>query len=139
MSFDIFLICFRDGEAATFKRTLFEDIFRRDAVDPRLPLTRVTYRDGGVLEIDGAEEGDETENMAFSRFGGETFFAALHELVDRSGSVLVWPAAGRSIAVTRETTIAHLPEELKELGPPFVVANGSELARCILEEEAEGD
>jgi hypothetical protein len=56
-------------------------------------------------------------------------------LADRSGSALVWPATGRSIAVTRESAIAHLPADLKELGPPHVVTDGSELARCIREGE----
>jgi hypothetical protein len=37
MSFEIFLICVRDGEAANFKRPLFEDIFRRDAIDRSFP------------------------------------------------------------------------------------------------------
>jgi len=27
MSFDIFVQCFRDGEVATFKRTILEEIF----------------------------------------------------------------------------------------------------------------
>lgn len=131
MSFDIFLICVRNGDAAMFERALFEDIFRRNAIDPRSPLTSVTYRDGGA-EIDGAEDGDEIENIVFNHCGGDTFYAALYELADRSGSVVLWPAAGRQIAVTREAAIAHLPPDLSDLGPPYVVANGRELAACIL-------
>lgn len=131
MSFDVVLICIRKGEAATFNRTLFEEIFCREAIDPQLPLTSITYHDGGA-QIDGAEDGDEIENLVFHHCGGETFYAALHELADRSGSVVLWPAKGRQIAVTRQAIVAHLPPDLADLGPPYIVANGRELAACIL-------
>ncbi len=51
VSFDIHLQCYRNGDFATFKRALVEEIFRRDAVDLRLPLTHVDYPDGSGGQI----------------------------------------------------------------------------------------
>ena len=38
MSFTLFLICMRNGEYATFKRALFEEVLGRQAIDPTLPF-----------------------------------------------------------------------------------------------------
>jgi hypothetical protein len=130
LSFDIFLHCVKDGMPAAFECGLFEEIFGRGAIDLRLPFTRVDYVDGGA-EIYGADEGEDIEHLMFTRCGGETFFAALHELADRSGSMIFWPSPGRSIAVTRADMVAHIPPDMVELGPPYIVSNGRELADCI--------
>jgi hypothetical protein len=55
VSFDIFLVCVKDGETAVFKRDLFEEIFSRGAINPQLPFTNVVYGDGGA-QIYGADE-----------------------------------------------------------------------------------
>ncbi len=133
MSFDIFLVCVKDGEATAFKRSLFEDIFSRGAIDPRLPFTNVVYGDGGA-QISGADEDEDIESLSFDHCGGDTFFAALYELADRSGSVVVWPGEERVLAVTRQAMIAHLPADMGELGPPHIVSNGRELEECIFSE-----
>jgi hypothetical protein len=130
VSFDIFLQCVRDGMRAAFKRSLFEEIFSRGAIDPQLPLIHVGYSDGHA-EIYGADEGEDIGHLMFSHCGGATFFAALYELADRSGSMIFWPSLGRSMAVTRTETIAHLPEDMGEMGPPYVVSDGHELQDCI--------
>ena len=53
MGFDLFLNCVRDGETATFKRELFEEIMGRGAVDAKFPLTTVEYIDGGGGDLWG--------------------------------------------------------------------------------------
>jgi len=80
MSFDIHLQCYRNGEAATFKRALVQKIFGRDAVDLRLPLTAVFYPDGSG----GADEEDDIYSLMFNHCGGATFCDRLYELAHRT-------------------------------------------------------
>lgn len=129
MSFEIFLCCVRNGEGSAFKRELFEEIFARGAIDPRSPLTSVTYRDGGA-QIDGAEDDEEIENLVFSHCGGETFYAALHELADRSGSFMTWPSDGLNIAVPSHDLVTHLPADFED-PTVTIVRSGRELAALI--------
>jgi hypothetical protein len=133
VSFDIFLACVKDGESAAFKRILFEDIFSRGAINPRLPFTNVVYGDGGA-QIDGADEHEDIESLSFNHCGGDTFFATLYELADRSGSVVFWPGEERVLAVTSQAMIAHIPADMDELGPAHIVSNGRELQNCIFGE-----
>lgn len=132
MSMELFLECKRDGETASFKRSLFEEIMGRGAVAPQFPLTGVEYADGGALEIDGGEDDDIT-SLTFSRFGGDTFFDRLWELADRTGSFLWWPGMDRQLAATRDDVANQIDADMvDEMGPPYVVANGKELAEAVL-------
>ena len=132
MSFDIFLQCFRNGEPACFKRTVFEEIFLRDAIDPNELPSGVTYADGGA-EI-YVEDKEEIDGVSFDHCGGDTFFAALLELADRTGAVVFWPTEGRQIAVTNPDVVGHLPAELAALGPAYIVKTGPELRDAIFHE-----
>jgi hypothetical protein len=131
MSFDLFLMCARDGEQSSFKRELYEEIMRRDALAPPPDRLDLEYAD----ESGGCVNGDEDEDIAslmFNHFGGDTFMERLWELADRTGSFFVWPGEGRTIAVTRAETISHIFHGLAEsLGPPFVVRSGKELEYVI--------
>ena len=133
MSFDIHLQCYRNGESATFKRALVEEVFGRDAIDLRLPLTDVRYPDGSGGQIFGADEEDDINSLMFNHCGGATFYDRLYELAHRTRSVLLWPFGKPLCAVTGENTIEDLnPAFLQEpLGPPIFVTSGRELAEGI--------
>jgi len=134
MSFDLFLNCVRDGETATFKRALFEEIIGRGAVNARFPLGTVEYPDGSGGEIYGAdsEEDEEIDGLMFTHFGGDTLMARIWELADQTGSFLIWPSDGRCLAVTSAETVRHIPPDLAEsFGPPFIVSSGDELDYVI--------
>jgi hypothetical protein len=138
MGFDLFLKCFREGEKATFKRELFEEIIGRGAVDARPPLSTVEYADGSGGEIYGADskEDEEIDHLMFAHFSGDTLMARLWELADRTGSCFIWPSDGRCLAVTRVETVGHIPAGLVgDHGPPFVVHSGDELDYVIGHEE----
>ena len=131
MSFDIFLVCMRNGEPATFKRTLAEEVMNRGAIDPDLPLLNITYADGGggVAYID---EDEDIDSVSFDHFGGDTFYNRLWDLMDRTGSFLFWPAVGRKLAVTRPEIVSHIDEDtVEDLGPAFIVRSGKELEDAI--------
>ena len=132
MSFDIFVMCARKGEQATFKRALFEEIMGRGALDASLPLTNIEYADGMcVAYYDGQKE--DLDSTAFDHFGGDTFWDRLYELADRTGSFLVWPDVGRQVAVTRLEMLDEIyPDVAETLGPPYVVKNGKQLELLVL-------
>jgi hypothetical protein len=131
MSFDLTLMCFRNGESATFKRSLVEEIVATGAVNPTFPLTSVEYRDGGG-DIYGANRGDDIDHLMFNHFGGDTFMQRIWELADRTGSFFVWPDVGRSVAVTRAETMKHIHADIEnDHKPPFIVRSGNELADAI--------
>lgn len=73
MSFDIHLQCFRNGEPATFKRALVEEIFGRHAINFHLPLTGVNYADRGGAEIYGADDGDDIQSLMFNSAAAPRF------------------------------------------------------------------
>ena len=132
MSFDIHLQCYRNGDFATFKRALVEEIFGRDAVDLRLPLTEVHYPDGSGGQIIGAYDEDDIRSLMFNHCGGATFYDRLYELAHRTRSVLIWPFGVPQSAVTDAKTIADSPGLWEEpLGPAIVVTSGRELAEGI--------
>lgn len=132
MSFDIHLQCYRNGEWATFKRALVEEIFGRDAVDLRLPLTDVSYPDGSGGQIFGADEEDDISSLMFNHCGGATFYDRLYELAHRTRSCLIWPFGDPQSAVTDVKTIADSPGLWEgPLGPAIVVNSGRELAEGI--------
>ncbi len=132
MSLDIHLQCFRNGEPATFKRTLVEEIFGRDAVNYRPPLTNVSYADGGGAEIYGADDGDDIQSLMFNHFGGKSFFNALYELARQTKSVVLMVTETLPVAVTDQETIAHLPAGFTDgLSSPVIVSSGRELAACL--------
>jgi hypothetical protein len=127
MSIDIHLQCFRNGEPATFKRELVEQIFAREASDHRPPLTGVRYADGGA-EIYGADNGDDIQSLMFNHFGGKTFFNALYELARETKSVVLMVTESHPIAVADQETIDHLPPGFASLSTPAIVSSGRELA-----------
>ncbi len=76
MGLDIFVQCYRNGEPATFKRGLAEEILSRHAINYRPPLTNVDYADGSGAQIYGADEGDDIHGRMFAHCGGATFLDA---------------------------------------------------------------
>ncbi len=129
MSFDIFLYCFRNGEPATFERSVVAEIFSPHAYgDP--DFTNVTFPDGSGACIYVARDHD-IQGLGFDRCGGDAFFDALYRLADITKSVVFWPGRRPSCAVTDGATLAHLPDGFSAdgCGPAQVVHSGAELSR----------
>lgn len=133
MSFDIHLLCYCNGDSATFKRALVEEIFGRDAVHLRLPLTNLDYPDGSGGQIFGADKEDDIHSLMFNHCGGPTFYDRLYELAHRTRSILLWPSGKPMCAVSVGITTSDLDPAFREepLGPPLVVGSGRELAEGI--------
>lgn len=134
MSLDLLLMCFRDGEPATFNLAIAESIFARGAVDWRVPLTGVRYANGGRATIDYgvADNEDDVQYMMFTHFRGSAFFDALYELARQTRSVLLLIVENNAIAVTDHETIDHLPPGFADgQRTPVIVSNSRELVDCL--------
>lgn len=131
MSFDIFLQCVRNGEPATFKRSVVAEIFGPHAYGDS-DFSNVTFPDGSGSCIYVARDED-IDGMGFNHCGGDQFFEALYRLADVTKSVVFWPDTRPSTAITDEATRSHLPGNLEEggMGPARVVRNGRELRDYI--------
>jgi hypothetical protein len=130
MSFDIFLQCYRNGEPATFKRSVVKEIFGPHAYgDP--DFSNVTFPDGSGSCV-YVTDADDIQGMMFNHCGGNDFFQALYKLADRTKSVILWPDTRPSFAITDEATLAHLPLDFEQdFGPGQIVRNGRELQEYI--------
>ena len=130
MSFDIFLQCYRNGEAATFKRAVFDEIFEtkgdrieRDFVQPR-------YSDGSGGDI-YVDEND-IQCIMFNHCGGDMFWAKVYELLYVTKSVIFWPAGGPASVVASTEALKHLPADWSDgMGKVSVIHNARELEALI--------
>jgi hypothetical protein len=138
VSFDIFLQCCRNGEPATFKRSVVAEIFGPHAYgDP--DFSNVTFPDGSGSCI-YVDPGEDIDGMMFNHCGGDDFFQALYELADRTKSVIFWPDTRPSSAITDEATLAYLPPSFVDgrMGPVQLVHSGRELQAYIFRKRDRG-
>lgn len=133
MSFDIFVQCFRNGEVATFKRAIVEEIFGPYAVARQADegIVRVKYPDGGGADVYGDNQ-PELRSISFDHCGGDAFFDALYLLADRIEGVIYWPGVGPSSAITDAAVLEHLPADFIEgCGPPALVRDRDGITDAI--------
>ena len=136
MSFDIFLVCFRNGDAAPFKREVFEAIFlphcdnvRAYKSDPS--FMRVEYRDGSGGDIYCGDERD-IDNIMFNHCGGESFFNDMFDLADRTLSIIFWPDATPVYVYTNAAVLKELPKDFIEKGDRSrLVRSGFDIVEAI--------
>jgi hypothetical protein len=134
MSFDIFLLCVRNGEAATFGRSTLYEVFGASIVS-REPdgFFKLYFADGGGADVYSGDDDDVVQHIGFNRPGGDMFFDALYRLAEVTKSVVFWPSKPPAVAVTDEATLAHLPDGFSGdgIGPAWVVHSGRELRDYI--------
>ena len=129
MSFDLELICVKDG---------FPDSFPASIVREALgPFVRSQDEDMWILEFpDGgggemlAEDEDETNGVSIGGANGVDIYNALYEILRQTHAVLIWSFGGCVIA--DPSVIPDLPEGLVEsVGEPIVVRSGAEIAEAV--------
>jgi hypothetical protein len=135
MSLDIFLHCFRNGEPATFARSLFNDVFGvTEDTEEEPGFLDVRYPDGSAAEI-YVDEGD-IQNIMFNHCGGATFWEKLFELARVTESVIFWPEDDNSAVVANPAAVKHLPADFSEGKDIQLVHSASELEARIFAGEA---
>ena len=129
MGFELFVHAVRDGKPFYYARSIAEEIFNRDAIDPSTPLTNVEYADG-MAEIFGADK-DPMDGIMLAHFSGRTVLERAFELAVKTGSIIVWPGSP-PWAVPDLAVIGHLPGDPTENKAQFVaVSDVDELIRII--------
>ena len=136
MSFDIFLACFRDGKPHPIERKLFDSIFlthdlrgNKGRSDPDDVYVEYADGSGGTIYCNRLADG----SLSFDHCGGETFFANMIELADRTSSVIFWVSEISPTVVTNEATLKHLPPDFIEDRPVRVVHNADDIRKAIEE------
>lgn len=130
MSFDLYLSCFRDGEAATFDRAVLE----------RALAPHVARRDQNFLLVDAGdgtshvhvEDVPAIHHLNVNHPGGEVIFDLVVALAAETRSAIFWADEPPCLAVTDEAVVPHLhPDMVPSLGPPRIVRTGADLLRAI--------
>jgi len=134
VSFDVFVQCFRNGEIATFKRAILEEIFGPYATQrgPRGEIKRVDYPDrAGGAEVYGGDEED-LNSVMFTHLGGEPLYDGIYRLADRIMGIVYWADVPPCCAVTDAATLLHVPADFIEgCGPAVVAKSGAEIIAAI--------
>ncbi len=140
MSFDIFLNCHIDGNVdSTFPRSILEEAFA-PFIESREP-GRWVLKDS-LAEV-WIGDGPEIGGFMVSRPPGDRdpphpFWPALLSVMQRTHTVLYWPAVGKPACVVADASmIVHMPPDmLKVLGTPPVVTRPEEFWERISESDA---
>jgi hypothetical protein len=137
MSLDILVVCFRNGVPATFKREIFDKIFRPyyDHPEEREPdhgFVQVTFPDKSRSDIDIGYVGSDIDHVGFNHFGGDSLFDAMYQLADGTSSVICWPALRPSAAVTNEAVLKELSSvDFPDLKIVQIVHSGADIVEAI--------
>jgi hypothetical protein len=130
MSFDIFLQCYRNGEPATFKRSVFNEIFETETNQNDPDFVQPEYPDGSGGDI-YVDEND-IQCIMFNHCGGDIFWAKVYELLYVTKSVIFWPAGGPASVVASAEALKHLPADWSDgMGEASIVHSGRELEALI--------
>ncbi|HKT18526.1 MAG TPA: hypothetical protein VJR47_10820 [Stellaceae bacterium] len=131
MSFDIFLQCYRNGEAASFKRAVFDEIFetQNDRIERDFVQPRYSDGSGGDIYVDE----NDVQCIMFNHCGGDIFWAKVCELLYVTKSVIFWPDdKGHNSVIANTDALKHLPSTwVEDFGEVNIAHNGPELEAFI--------
>jgi hypothetical protein len=138
MSFDIFLQCFRKGEAEPVPREMFNAIFGPHDTHPQSCESDpgymvVEYPDGSGASIYtsyGDDDPARAGGFMFNHCGGESFWRDLYELADRSKSIIFWPSKQMTYVYTDEAAVKDVPEGAFD-GGGSLVKSGFDIVAAI--------
>jgi hypothetical protein len=124
MSFDIFLQGFRDGEAATVDALAVSRTLAPFVVDGDEGHSHLRLPDG---EADAYGLDDPASGVMINHASGRLVWDLIFERAHGAGLAIM--PVGSATAVTAETDLMDLPQELSE--DAVVVSSGAELLRMV--------
>ena len=131
MSFDIFVIKFKDKKVVRFKRSIFEDIFGRYVIRRESRFMRIAYPDDGGADI-YVQDGEEIGSAMFNHCGGDMFFQDLYDFMERAELALYWADLAPCCAIPNKAMMADLSADfLESVHTPSIVHNGKEITEAI--------
>jgi hypothetical protein len=129
MSFDLNLICLKNGEFDTFPSIIVQNIFEPFVKKRDEDLWFLEFPDGGGGDMLGDRD-ERTNGVSIHHASGGDIYDALYEVLRQTNSVLIWSFGGCVIADS--AMLAHLPEGLIEsVGVPVVVHSGADIVAEI--------
>ncbi|MUL84784.1 MULTISPECIES: hypothetical protein [unclassified Mycolicibacterium] len=124
MSFDIFVVAFRDGESTPIPTATFLEVFARhlDVTNPESPEIRCA--DGGGGELVSLDlQADSQDSIAVHRPAGHQVFDLLVELARRANAVILAP--GYPTLIVHTDQLAHIGDDLRS--DVRVIATGQDV------------
>jgi hypothetical protein len=126
VSFDVHLICLRNGEPDMFPAQIVRDAFEPFIESRDEDLWVLAFPDGGGGEMLGEDGTKETNGVSIDHANGADIYDALYEVLRQTNSVLTWSFGG--CVVANASVIADIPEELiGGNGAPIVVQSGADI------------
>ena|SRR5579883_3008938 len=142
MGFEIFIVCWRDGEQATIPRAWLRTLFPVEESGQETDIWTLAYDARNRCDLYlRTLPGDPEQITGFSvdRPCGEIrFWNALMDVLRRGNLVLYWPGEEPPL-VADLAVIRHLPADMVEsLGQPVCVRSGEEIL-LILGQQGEAE
>ena len=137
MSFDVFLVTFRDGSDAQADAHAARAVL--DSFDfthnPEFSAYDINFNDGAHLEMYAAGLHDDKEQFsggmfALRRFSDE-IAGFMYEFSRAAGSVMFPAMAPPCVLIPRDDLAAHLPQDLSDEFVCIPIANGEELRAAL--------
>src|SRR3954470_24523097 len=137
MSFDLFLVTFRDGGKATADAAAARSVLERNSYDycPEFNVYDINFQDGSHIEMHagGLNGGDKPFDGAM--FALREFSEAIAAFIldfSRAAGCAIFPAMEPAcVLLPREDLAAHLPTDLGEKFQRIPIASGAELLATL--------
>ena len=133
MSFDLFVGCFRNGEKATFRRSLVDEHFGQYVTAREPNCLTLTFEDKWESYL-YADDADVIESLCINRpAASEELFSAMMSFL-RSESLVLYMPGNCPPLVADESVIAHLPKDMvASLGTPVLLSSWHDIPKKIQE------
>lgn len=137
MSFDLFLVTFRDGVKATADATAARAVLERTRYDhrPEFDAYDISFADGSHVEMyaGGLHGGDKPfDGAMFAVRGFSDAIAAFIFEFSRAAGCVIFPAMEPAcVIIPREDLMAHLPTDLGGEFQRVEIASGAELLAAL--------
>jgi len=129
MSFDIWLYCFKNGDADFFPTQIVKDAFAPYHVGDEDKYWILQFPNGGRCEVRVGEE-PMTVGFMIIRPSGDRLHDAIYEIMRQTRTALSWSFGGAAVA--DPSVIPHLPPKMiQSLGVPTVVHSGDDIIKAI--------
>lgn len=130
MSFDVFVVCYRNGEAASFPRRIVEEIFDKYINHKEDSCWSPEFSDRGGCNVFIAALPEVEHFSVTHAVASPELWDCLFQVLRQTGSFLFW--AGGQAVVAERSVLDHLDEGLLKLfGPGIVVNCGKDICDAI--------
>ncbi|HID74465.1 MAG TPA: hypothetical protein EYP56_00535 [Planctomycetaceae bacterium] len=138
MSFDVFLVTFRDGSNAQADRRAARAVLDSFdfAHDPESSCYEINFNDGTHLEMYTAGLHDDNQDFSTAMFAlrglSDEIAEFMYEFSKAAGSVMFPAMEPPCVLIPREDLVAHLPQDLADECARIPIADAKELHAALI-------